>query len=626
MMPAELLTAPAATVASGSAWLVRWTSRLEPREGGRLLARGREFACELGGGHASRETTTAVHGPLVGLVEGFVDDPADLARELAVSPRSAAELVLLAYARLGAAAIHRTRGVNARVIGDIESGTLLAARDPLGNQPLFYAVLPGGVAVSPSIDALLADPQVARTLNRPALADHLAGRWPDKTETYFEHVRRVPPGHLLTWSQGAGASVARYWDPYPLDKPIEWLDESETNFDACLERAVTRCLVGRTGIFLSGGFDSVSVAAVATDVSRRRGLAVPHALSLGFPQGEADEQVIQRGVAAALDLPFDMLPFFEAAGGRPLLEQAMEMCRSFPAPMLHTWNPVYAALVARGRAHGVDVVLTGGGGDEWLSISPMLAADYILAGDLRGLWRFLAMWRRSYPFTWPGLVKSGVWRFGLRPVGSHLLNSIAPGWWGARRTRRVVAATPAWVAPDPALRRTVDARTAGSITLASPPGGNFYAYAVRASLDHALVSAELEESHLFGQRHGVRMMRPYYDVDLVELLYRTRPDVLARGGRAKGLVRDSVARRFPGFGFEAHKKRAATTFYRSILMAELPKMWAERGGVPSLARLGIADAAQAKALMADASQKGLNTRLYRLWDLFNLDTWVHAHS
>jgi len=70
-----------------------------------------------------------------------------------------------------------------------------------------------------------------------------------------------------------------------------------------LEQAVERCLrPGPAGIFLSGGLDSVSVAAMATDVARKSGARDPLALSIVFPTDDANEEDVQRGVAGGLGL------------------------------------------------------------------------------------------------------------------------------------------------------------------------------------------------------------------------------------------------------------------------------------------------------------------------------------
>jgi asparagine synthase (glutamine-hydrolysing) len=85
----------------------------------------------------------------------------------------------------------------------------------------------------------------------------------------FEAIRRVRPGHVLVSANG-GVVQRRYWEPVSLDRPFEEVSlESLEEFDARFERAVERVMDhGPTGILLSGGIDSVSVAAVATDVAR----------------------------------------------------------------------------------------------------------------------------------------------------------------------------------------------------------------------------------------------------------------------------------------------------------------------------------------------------------------------
>ena len=61
-----------------------------------------------------------------------------------------------------------------------------------------------------------------------------------------------------------------------------------------LDQAVDRCLsTGPTGIFLSGGLDSISVAAVAAGRARQLSRPAPIAFSLGFPHPSCDERAIQ---------------------------------------------------------------------------------------------------------------------------------------------------------------------------------------------------------------------------------------------------------------------------------------------------------------------------------------------
>src|SRR5436309_1759968 len=134
-----------------------------------------------------------------------------------------------------------------------------------------------------------------------AYRSDLAHRWPAPGETYFAAIRRVPPGHALVVEPG-GTRVSRYWSPVADGDEVDWVTEDELDhFEELLETAVCRFIdLGPAGIYLSGGLDSVSVAAMAADASRRAGQPAPWALSLGFSHEEANEQAIQRGVASDL--------------------------------------------------------------------------------------------------------------------------------------------------------------------------------------------------------------------------------------------------------------------------------------------------------------------------------------
>src|SRR5262245_1792096 len=208
----------------------------------------------------------------------------------------------------------------------------------MGTHPLFYTESGGRVIMSWSIDALLAQPGVSSDLNRLALADHLAFRFPVISETYFAAIKRIPPGHLIE-VRGRTVSARRYWDVS--SKGFLKVSESDAveMFDAALERAVARCLArGRTGIFLSGGLDSISVAAVAVDRARRDGQPLPIALSLGFPDPECDEEFVQRSAAEKLGIEQEFLPLETALNGRGLLLSAVTLSATLPMPLFNVWT------------------------------------------------------------------------------------------------------------------------------------------------------------------------------------------------------------------------------------------------------------------------------------------------
>jgi asparagine synthase (glutamine-hydrolysing) len=565
----------------------------------------------------------------IALFDGVLYERSALASRLRLDAHttSDAALILESCARWGADLAHHIKGLFALVAWDAARGQLVAVRDPLGAYPLFYAKgRDGEVHFSTSIDALVSHPDVDASINRGAVADHLCHRWPYPDETFYTSVKRVPPGCRLV-ADRAGLRVERYWDPAPLGEPVNWVTEDEletfgTRLDTAVERMMSQ---GRSGIFLSGGLDSISVAAVAADLAGRTNHPAPIALSLGFPDPSCNEEHVQRGVAKTLGLEHEFVPFGEATGVGGLLGPALEHTRTSPAPMLNTWSPAYTELALRGRRRGVRVIMTGSGGDEWLTVSPYLAADLMRAGDIRGLAKLVASWQRSYRMPPWRLMRTMFWTFGARPLAGAALDRFAPAAWHRNRLARLRRTTHAWIAPDPALRRELDERTADGLTPATPRAG-FYFQEVRAGLDHQLTSMELEEIFDMGRRLDVKIRHPYWDADVVDMLYRTPPRLLSLDGRAKALVRDTVAKRFPSLGLDRQKKIAGTSFFRSVLRNEIPALWKRSGGVPTLIRMGIVDAGAAHAMveshLAEHSREGLS----RIWDLLNLDAWVEAHA
>jgi asparagine synthase (glutamine-hydrolysing) len=577
-------------------------------------------------GHVAIEDCSGAAIPL--LFEGILFNRHQLSEELALNgeDRSDAELVALAYRVWQGDFVSRLKGQFAVVIWDRSRRTWLAARDAIGLHPLFYALTDRGAVFATCIAGLLAHPAVTRDLNAAALADHLCFQWPDPGETYFAAIRRVPCGSIVQSTAGA-VTVRRYWDPVSPERKVLWADAEEAvaQFQRLFTQAVDRRLgMGRPGIFLSGGLDSVSVAAVAAERAPAFGHPMPKALSLAFPHPDCDEREVQTAVARSLRMDLDLLPMEHAVGPAGLLADTLELNATWPSPLLNTWAPAYARLADRGRQAGIEVILTGSGGDEWLGVSPYLAADLIRAGDLRRLASFVKAWRRSYRGSLPMVLGSAVWTFGLRPLASATLGRLQPDAWHRSRKRRLLRSFPAWVAAEGQLRRSLQQRTELALKDMSPPDG-FYWREVRTAFSHPLISMEFEELFEFGSRVGVRMQHPYWDADLVEMLYRTHPDVLNAGGRSKGLVRAAVERRFPELGFGRQRKVAATSYSKQLFREQGAALWHRLGDLRQLSALGVVEPRGASAAIERAlSDREHPREVSRAWDVLKLEAWARA--
>jgi asparagine synthetase B (glutamine-hydrolysing) len=569
---------------------------------------------------------SAAAGERTVIFDGVLHNRAELIQLLANAhdEDDNATLVLKAYERWGRDVLKRIKGIHAVAIWDGATRSAILARDPIGLSPLFYAGCGDDVYFSTSIDRVLACDGVSGALNRGALADHVFDQWLDPGETYFEAVRRVPACHALLVERGAHR-VERYWDPAPPGEDIEWIDEDDLEqFRDLFDQAVNRCLaLGPTGIFLSGGLDSVSVAGVAADNCRRQGLPDPLALSLVFPHPECNEELTQRAVARGLGLEQVLINLDDAIGENGLLLSACEFQAGKPSPMLNYFTPAYDKLSAVARARGLRAVLTGNGGDEWLTVSPFVAADLIRSRDLRGLARHMRAVRRSFNISWP-LIWRNAWRFGAQPLlktrTAKVLSATAPGVLARYRSGVIERNIPAWVAPDPALAAEV--RRRGLEFWGEPAEDGWYRNELRLGLEHRLVSMEWEEYFENTRRTGLRTLSPFLDSDLIDFMYRVPPELLDRGSRSKGLVRAELARRFPDLGFDRHRKVAATAFSREVAMNEAERVWQELGGMTALAELGIVDAKAFERELRNFLSGGQDRDATRMWNILNLEAWT----
>lgn len=126
--------------------------------------------------------------------------------------RSDTEVVLAAYERWGEACLDRLVGMFAFLIWDTRRACLFAARDRFGVKPLYYhRAANGSLFVASEIKALH-EAGVSRVPNSKTWATYLAAGHSDhSSETFWEGVERLEPGHQLTWRNGR-TQVSRWYD------------------------------------------------------------------------------------------------------------------------------------------------------------------------------------------------------------------------------------------------------------------------------------------------------------------------------------------------------------------------------------------------------------------------------
>lgn len=168
----------------------------------------------------------------------------------------------------------RLDGMFGFAVWDERRRRLVLGRDRVGKKPLYYWHQRGGSLVFASeIKAVLAHPDVPRSLNERALPAYLTFGYVPTPETFFEGVRSVPPGHVLTLDAGSDPVIERYWSP-PLagENGIACadlsLEDAARGVRRLLTAAVSRRLISDVplGAFLSGGIDSSAIVGVMAEL------------------------------------------------------------------------------------------------------------------------------------------------------------------------------------------------------------------------------------------------------------------------------------------------------------------------------------------------------------------------
>jgi asparagine synthase (glutamine-hydrolysing) len=277
------------------------------------------------------------------------------------------ETIIHQYEEDGDRVVDKLHGMFAFAIWDKKKQELLLARDRLGIKPLYYASAGDTLVFASEIKALIASGYVRASFNEDVLPEFLSTCFVSGEETFFRGIRKLLPGHVLTWSKVSGIRTRRYWQlPAPSAEHGDLSFEAQAkDLRARLEASVESHLMSDVplGVFLSGGLDSSALAAM---MSRRRGSAGSsrqadpvQSFSVGFTEADANELPYARMVAKAIgaehrDVTLKPSDFFEAL---PNLIWHEDEPLAWP-------SSVALNVVSRLASNHVKVVLTGEGADE----------------------------------------------------------------------------------------------------------------------------------------------------------------------------------------------------------------------------------------------------------------------
>ena len=570
--------------------------------------------------------------PLVVLFDGYILDRAKLTRALALPAGSTeAAVIAAAYARWGLDAFDRIDGSYLAAIWDPRERRLLLGHDPLGHHPAFYADRPNGFWFSSNVLALPSSGAVSNRPNRVSLALAALTSWPASGDTFFDEVRRLRPGHYLSLTPPRLIREVHYWSPW-LDDDEAGLSETEAweRFEPTLVEAIDRCMaLSPDHIMLSGGLDSVTIAALAANFSREHGTALVRAVSGRRKEPPSDEEPMQTAVAAALGM--DHLVTYESDWvTRTKVQMSLDATRELPSPSRIWWAGAYMAFYRDAAAQGARVGLTGSGGDNWVSVVDAFAAHAMSRGDLRGLSRHMRSWMGTGGLSFRVAANHLLWSGGLRLILDSYSARLVPGLKRRYHQRRAVSALPSWLCPDrelqQALAETLYSQRPAALTPAGRVPRNFYRHAQRSTVN-PYFQYEFEVGFHVESACGLRLLSPYHDRAVVRFFNSIPPHVLLHGDSYKGMLRPVAERRLPNLGLTKQRKvyaPAVRAAQQQEFREGVDAAWPQHQ-LPQLAACGVIDPRTVREALDAGGGDPFVPRITK-YALMSADRWLQVHA
>jgi asparagine synthase (glutamine-hydrolysing) len=295
-----------------------------------------------------------------GEIYNHVDLRRDLERlgHVFLTDHSDTEILIHGWKQWGRELAVRLNGMFAFAVWDRRQRVLFLARDRFGEKPLYWSLLNGVFVFGSELRALRAHSALRGVeYDQMALAKFFAYGFIPAPASLYKACRKLSAGHWLEYRPDNGRIVeSAYWTfrIEPMERPPN-MDDAAEQLLQLLRVAVRRRLMSDVplGIFLSGGIDSSTIAALAAEDVKIDTFAI------GFAEKSYNESEYARLVATvigsrhheehlSIETARELIPHVLGRLDEPISDASI--------------LPTY--LLSRFTRTHVKVALSGDGGDE----------------------------------------------------------------------------------------------------------------------------------------------------------------------------------------------------------------------------------------------------------------------
>ncbi|MCH5270476.1 MAG: asparagine synthase (glutamine-hydrolyzing) [Lachnospiraceae bacterium] len=272
------------------------------------------------------------------------------------------EVIIAAYLKWGIDCVSRFNGMFAIALFDRETQNVYLVRDRIGKKPLYYWLAEENMVFASEMKPLMEYPGFKKKIRTDVLSRYLYHQYINAPDTIFEDVYKLEPGTVLQFHKGQ-VKIRKYWDVKKVyaekrKDPVTDYGQAKEELKELLKRAVGLRMISDVplGTFLSGGYDSSLITAIAQSLSEEP----VKTYSIGFHEEKYNEAVYAKEVAEYLGTKHTEYYI----GEQEMFDLVESIPKYYDEPFADS-SQIPSMLVAKLAKKDVTVVLSGDGGDEF---------------------------------------------------------------------------------------------------------------------------------------------------------------------------------------------------------------------------------------------------------------------
>ncbi len=272
------------------------------------------------------------------------------------------EVIIAAYMKWGIDFVKKLEGEFAIALLDREDNSVYLIRDRMGMRPLYYYMSEdGSVVFASELKAIMKYPGFVKQINEEILGNYFVKLYIAAPYTVFKNTYKLNSGTILKVDVQKTEKIS-YWEIAENYKsaqknPVENYAEIKNTLKEIIKKSVELRMRGTVslGSFLSGGYDSTVICAIAQEMSDK---PLP-VFTVGFDQIGKNEAEFAETIAKHLGLKHKKIYLSE----KEVLEKVDKVPFYYDEPLADP--AVFPNMLLSELAGGeVGTIMSGEGGDE----------------------------------------------------------------------------------------------------------------------------------------------------------------------------------------------------------------------------------------------------------------------